>query len=137
MWSRYLTQTGSRIALLIGQLIVLIMCISFIEHVYTYNILPDKEAKENYTETTCFLISKRLNTAGHIIHKYRQDFLISYNVNGVQYNRWVFGNGLDMSFHQNQSDQEDMLSQFDVGGSYPCWYNPDNPQLSILVLRHN
>ncbi len=137
MWSRYFTQTGSLIALLIGQLIVLFICAGFINHVYTYNILPDKQAKENYIEDNCFIISKRLNTAGHVIHKYRADFLISYNVNGVQYNRWVSGNGLDISFSDNQGVQEDILSQFDVGGTYPCWYNPGNPQLSILVLRHN
>ena len=137
MWTRDFTQTRSRIALLIGQCIVLIMCIAYIEYIYTANILPDKEAKESYRQVDCVLISKQLSTRGHLIHTYRADFLVSYNVGGVQYNRWVSGNGLDASFTQNEQEQEDILSQYEIGGTYPCWYNPTNPQLSILVLRHN
>jgi hypothetical protein len=137
MLSRNFTQTGSGIVLLIGQIIVLLICIGYIQYIYTANILPDKEAKESYQQSQCFLTSKKLSSKGHIVHQYRADFLISYQVNGVQYNRWVSGNGLDMSFSHNASDQEDVLSEFDVGGNYNCWYNPNNPQLAILVLRHN
>lgn len=138
MWSRDLfTQTGWRAALLIGQILVLILCIGYIEYVYSVHILPDKRAKETFQQTSCFLISKKLSAKGHFLHSYRSDFLISYNVNGVQYNHWVSGNGLDMSFTGNETEQEDILSQFDVGGSYPCYYNPNNPQYAILVLRHN
>lgn len=136
MWSRDLTQTGSRITLLIGQFIVLLMCLSYINYVYTGNILPDKQAKETFKQTSCFLVSKKLSNKGRFFHSYRSDFLVSYNVNGVQYSRWVSGNGLDISFAHNQIEQEDILSQFDVGGTYPCYYNPDNPQIAILVLRH-
>lgn len=134
---RYFSQTGSRVALLTGQVIVLLLCITYIEYVYTFNILPDKEAKEAYSEASCFVISKRLNAQGQFAGRYRADFLISYNVNRVQYNRWVSGNGLDMKFSQNRVAQEKLLSRFDVGGTYPCWFNPKNPELSVLVRRHN
>jgi hypothetical protein len=137
MWSRDLTQTGSRLILLLGQLIVLIACISYINYIYTSNINPDKRVKEVFREVNCFLVSKKLSTHGHLIHSYRADFLISYHVNEVQYNRWVSGNGLDASFTNSEGDQEDILSQYQVGGNYTCYYDPDNPQLAILVLRHN
>lgn len=138
MWKRgFFTQTRSRIALLVGQFIVLVGVIGYIEHVYTANILPDKQAKETYQMTDCFLIGKKLTTRGRLIHGYRAGFLISYNVNGVQYNRWVSGNGLDISLTQNAAEQENILSRFYVGGTYPCWYDPANPQLSILVMRHD
>lgn len=137
MWSRDLNQTGSRIVLLIGQFIVLIFCIAYIQHTYTANILPDKLVKETFQEISCFLISKKLSTRGHLIHTYRADFLVSYNVQGIQYNRWVSGNGLDMSFFDNDTQQEDILSQYDIGQSYTCYYDPSNPQVAILVLRHN
>jgi hypothetical protein len=137
MWSRDFTQRGNRIALMIGQLIIFLMCAGYIFHTYTSNIFPDKEAKESFKQNTCFIISKKLSTRGHFFHEYRADILITYNVSSVQYNRWVSGNGLDYSFAQNESSQEDVLSQFDVGGTYPCWYNPNNPQIAILVMRHN
>jgi hypothetical protein len=138
MWNNfYFRLTGSRITLLVGQFIVLLVCLSYVHYVYTFNILPDKEAKEDYKESSCFLISKKLSMKGRFIQSYRADFLISYNVNGVQYNRWVSGNGLDISFSKDQAAQKNILSQFDVGGTYPCWFNPDNPSLAVLVLRYN
>jgi hypothetical protein len=101
------------------------------------NIIPDKEANESYQQTRCFLISKKLMAKGHLIQRYRADFLISYNANGVQYNRWVSGNGLDRSLTKNESEQEDILSQFEVGGTYTCWFNPDSPHQVMLLPRHD
>jgi hypothetical protein len=131
------TRVSSRLALLLVQFLILIMCVGYMEYTYTVNILPDKAVKENFTQVDCYLMTKRLSTAGHVIHGYRADFLISYNVGGTQYNRWVSGNGLDASFTSNLNEQEDLLTQYEVGATYPCYYDPNNPQLAILVLRHN
>jgi hypothetical protein len=123
--------------LLLGQLLVLIMCVGYMEYFYSTYIYPDKRAKETFREVNCFLVNKKLSTRGHILHSYRPDFLVSYNVNGVQYNRWVSGNGLDTSYFRNKADQEDILSQYEVGGTYLCYFNPANAQFALLVLRHN
>lgn len=138
MWSKdFWQRIEGRIVLFIGQFIVLVACLSYIAYHYNFDVLPDKLAKRKFHETNCFITSKKLSAHGSFFRTYRADFLISYNVNSVQYNRWVSGNGLDTSYTQNESEQEDILSQFDVGRMYHCWYDPDNPQLSILVPRHN
>jgi hypothetical protein len=137
MWKGYFLQTGSRIIHVAGSLIVLIVCAVSIKYIYFSNLLPDKQAIQSYSQTSCFLISKQIKSAGHLAQAYRADFLISYNVNGVQYNRWVSGNGMDMSFGRNFEEQKAILSRFDIGRTYPCWYNPANPQISVLILRHN
>jgi hypothetical protein len=137
MWSKDFSQTRSRVVFLVGQFIVLIVCLAYLQYIYQSDILPDKEAKTNYRQTECFLISKKLSGEGHLLRRYRADFLISYHVNGVQYSRWVSGNGLDTSFNSNETEQEDILTQFEVGVTYPCWVNTTNPQLAILVARHN
>ena len=137
MWNREFSQIGSHVALLIGQFIVLIMCIANIEYVYTTHILPDKQAKETFQQTICLLTNEQLRSQDHFIHGYRADFLITYSIQGVQYSRWVSGNGLDISYSQSKSDQEDILSNFNVGENYPCYYNPVHPEVAILVLRHN
>jgi hypothetical protein len=72
-----------------------------------------------------------------LLPKYRADFRVSYSVHGVQYNKWVSGNGLDYSYIHDKDTQEDILSQFQEGGSYPCWYNPDNTAQIVLVMRHS
>lgn len=137
MWSIDLTRTGSRLALLSGQFIILLICIGTIQFIYSGDINPDKRAKETFQETHCFLVSKKLSTRGHFIRTYRADFLINYNVNGVQYNRWVSGNGLDASFTRNQAEQKNILSQYQAGSSYLCHSDPKNPQKTLLILRHN
>ena len=122
---------------LFGQLFILFVCIAYVQHVYFTNILPDKMAKESFLQTSCFLISKKLADKGHLVHRYRADFLVSYHVNGVQYNRWVSGNGLDRSYSKTSAGKEDLLAQYDVGKSYPCWYDPDSPQSIVMVMRRD
>lgn len=139
MWKQVLRQwKHNYLAQLIGQLIVLLLCLTYIGYSYFVDIIPDKAIKQHFQSTTCFLTSKRLTSHGFFLfRRYRAEFLITYNVNGVQYNRWVSGNGLDNELTRNESEQEDLLSQFEVGRTYQCWYDADNPHISILVPRHN
>ena len=136
MRTRDLTKTGSQIALLIGQTILILLCIAYINYIYFTNIYPDKHVKENFEQTDCFVMSKRLASKGHLFPKYRADFRVSYNVGNAQYSKWVSGNGLDYSYTHSSSDEQAILDQFQEGTSYPCWYNPDNSAQVVLVLRH-
>lgn len=136
MWNRsYLTR--SRFLLLLSLVCILLSCIGYIQYIYTFNILPDKRVQQDFIKTQCFLISKKLNIKGHFFRSYRADFLVSYTVNGVNYSRWLSGNGLDKSYNRTGNEQEDILSQFEVGGAYSCYYNPSNPKQAVLVFRHD
>lgn len=128
---------GSRIGLLLGQALLLLLCFGYIEYVYYSNLRPDKHIKNAFKPTTCTIIKKRLSEKGRVVRKYRADFLISYDIKNATYNRWVSGNGLDMSYSQNKANQETLLQQFDIKQVYPCRYNPNLPQIAILVERHN
>lgn len=137
MWKMDFTQTSTRAIFLIGQFLIVIACVIYVDFLYLSNILPDKKAKESYQQTSCFVISKKLSSKHHLYRKYRSDFLVSYHVDGVQYTRWVSGNGLDMSFTRNVGELGNILAQYDTGKTYPCWYDPNNPQSAILVARQN
>ena len=129
--------SGNRTVLLIGQLFVLVICFAYFNYYYYFNIYPDKQVKEDFAQTDCTIVNKSLGDKGHLVHKYRSNFLVSYKYNGMQYSRWVSGNGLDMAYSSNQTEQEDLLAQFNPGGVYQCWVNPDEPEISVLVLRHH
>ncbi len=132
------TGIKSQIVLLIGQLVILFFCIFYMGNYYNENIYPEKRAKEIFQQTNCFILSKKMSTISyHFTQHYRADFLISYNVGGTQYNRWVSGNGLDMEFGPNVANQERFLTQYAVGGTYPCWYDPDAPSTAVLNMRLN
>lgn len=107
----------------------------FLNH--SHSILPDKAVREVYATVDCKLLGKKLNTNRLFINKYRADFLISYAVDGVSYRRWVSGNGLDQTFYADASDQKNILVRYRIGQNYNCFYNPDNHEQVVLVLRHD
>lgn len=129
--------TGYRVALFIGQVLILIFCISYIEYVYVNNIWPDKNAKDTFENVPCRITNKRFISAGDIFPSYRADFLINYSVKNVSYSRWVTGNGLDESLSSDKNAQENIYSKYVINGTYECYYDPQDPQTSVLVLRHN
>ncbi len=134
-----LMRTGSWLGLFIGQIIIVILCVAYMDFIYNTNIYPDKQVEDNFDQTTCYVTSKRLSIKGTILHSYRADFLVNYKAptGPTQYSHWVSGNGLDLSFTQNRSSQENLLDQFEIGSVYPCYYNPQDPQVTVLVLRHS
>lgn len=129
--------SGRKLFLFIGQFIVLLLCIWYIEFIYYTNIYPDKIVNDTYEQTDCTIINKVLSERHKLIHGYRADFLVNYGVGNMSYTQWVSGNGLDRSFTSNRVSQETLLSQFDIGVTYPCWYDPKVPQVVVIVLRHN
>ncbi len=130
-------RTGKRAAFFIGYLSIFILCIGFLARFYLTDILPDKRVATLFQPTECFLESKKLNARYPTLHRYRADFLITYTVNGVQYTHWVSGNGLNRSFTHDKTVQEHLLAQFNIGNMYPCKYNPNDPQVAVLVERHD
>ena len=138
MWNPDFTEIRNRITLLVVQFFVLLFCAGYVIYIYTDDIHPDKQAKTDFVQTTCLVVSKKLNMHEHLFGmQYRADFLISYNVDGTQYNRWVSGNGLRSDFSSGRVGKENILAQFDEGGTYTCWYDPTNPQVAVIVMRHS
>lgn len=134
---RILIDIGRQIILLIGQIVIFFLCIGYISYIYDVNILPDKNVAETFTVSSCQVVKKTLETKGRVVHRYRADFLVNYVVNGNTYQSISSGNGLDYAFTTNKASEEELLTEFDEGASYPCWYDPSRPQIVVLVLRHN
>lgn len=136
MWF-YMQGITGRILLLIGQWLVLMFCLSYIGFIYAVDILPDKNAKETFIETNCTVVNERLSMKGRVFHSYRADFLVNYSVNNRPYSHWVSGNGLNLAFTQNKAEQQALIASFVIGNNYSCWYNPDKPDIVMLVQRHS
>lgn len=135
MWTSNLNNTASITLKLLAQFLIFLCLFIYLDYVYLANMRPDMLAKENFLRTECFVMSKKLSTKGKFYRRFRADFLINYHANGVQYNRWVSGNGLDMTYTGNNASQEKLLSNFDNGKNYSCWYDPANAERVTLVQR--
>jgi len=134
---RNIIDIGRNVILLIGQVAIFFLCIGFIGYIYEENILPDKTVAETYHVTSCTVLNKMLTTKDSVVPRYRADFLLAYAIDGRQYKSTVSGNGLDYAFTTDQASQEEILAEFDINAAYPCWYNPEHPQMLVLVLRHS
>lgn len=135
MRTKKLSKTAILILKVLVQFVLLLCLLIWLDYVYLTNIRPDILANERFQQTECFVMSKKLSSKGKYYHRYRADFLINYHANGAQYNRWVTGNGLDMTYTANNVSQEQMLSNFENGTNYTCWYDPDNAERVMLVRR--
>lgn len=131
----YVIKPGHRVLFMLAEFMLLLGCIIYIDYIYLTKIRPDQLAKLHFVQTDCLIMSKKLSTKGHVFHRYRADFLITYQAKGVQYTRWVSGNGLDKAYYRNNEKQEKLLSEFKDGNNYPCWYNPAKPAAALLVQR--
>lgn len=128
-------QMSSYIFWLLTQFIIFVVLFIYLDYFYLTNIRPDLLAKENFAHTPCLIMSKKYSSKGHIFHKGKAEFLISYSAAGVQYSRWVSGNGLDASYTMQKGQHDQVLAEYRVGGNYTCLYNPEDPEKVLLVPR--
>lgn len=130
-------QSARKIIIFTCQLLILILCVSYIAFIYYSNISPDKFVKTKYEKTSCDILEKKLATKGELLKRYRADFLVAYTAAGMSYKALISANGLDRSYTTDQASQESLLQQFAINQKYLCWYNPDIPTMVVLVSRHN
>lgn len=129
--------TKSKLYLLLGQFVIIVLCVFAIFYAYQYRIIPEKEVNQNYQKIDCTIINKKLATQENNGKKYRADFLVNYTVGGKKYDAWISANGLDHSFVSDRLSQEHELNQFEENKTYVCWYQPNNLRQIVLVPRHD
>ena len=98
-----------------------------------YFALLRREIRANnvYVETTCNILDERISTSrSDDSTTYRAEFHIEYEVDGKRYDTWTYdASGV---FSSGRPSKQKILDSFDVGKEYPCWYDPDDPQQSVL-----
>lgn len=92
--------------------------------IYYLSYLPEKEAQETFIETSCIILDKEVlrerDSEGDLT--YRPQFEVEYTVDGKTYNIWTYR--ISQASTSSHRDQVKILNRFDVGASYPCWYDP-------------
>lgn len=88
-----------------------------------------------YRETTCTILGKRLkeSRASKGRRTYAPEFTFRYQVNGrdctcTGYDSWPISSS-------GRKDKEKLLARYEVGKSYPCWYDPQRPERAALVRK--
>jgi hypothetical protein len=133
-----LVDLSQTILLLIGEVFLFAVCVYFIHQLYNSKIAPEKRVAEEFTNTTCVVVAKSLSVVGRMVPRYRADFRLEYNTfSRGTVTSTTSANGLDFSYSPYQDQQQQYIDEYDVNGNYPCWYDPQDPSVVVLVLMHN
>lgn len=96
-------------------------------------------AGHRYVRTTCIVLDKRVGTSriqtkgvrdGDV---YRPEIRIRYEAGGASHEVWTYDSAQLYSGLKPQA----ILARYEIGGQYPCWYDPKAPGDAVLVRRSN
>lgn len=90
--------------------------------------------------TTCTILAKDIGStsgSGNSKPSYRAEITFRHEVGGTEYrcatwDSWALSGGYGGGSYKYY---ERLLGRYEVGRTYPCWYNPDDPTMAVLV-RH-
>jgi len=103
---------------------------------FGYQAWKDYRVRTVYRETTCTILGKRLKESTDSDGTtYAPEFTFRYHVNNQEYT--CTGYDSFGATSSGRAGKEKILARYDIGGQYPCWYNPDRPWKAVLVKTFN
>lgn len=103
---------------------------------YVAYLGPESRVYREFQETTCTIVDKRLialqDRNGTV---YRPEFHIRFQVAGQTYD--VLTYNITGETTSGRAQKEEILSRYEVGRNYPCWYDPADPQQAVLVRGYS
>lgn len=104
----------------------------FLGAIYFSYLAPEVKAATRFLPTTCNIIDKTLETRVGSKHSktYRVNFLVTYSVKNYTYKIWTYD--ISRGYSSFLTENKAILNKFDIGRSYPCWYDHDNPETAVL-----
>jgi Protein of unknown function (DUF3592) len=117
--------------------------------VLVWLLLLDWRANHQYVPSSCVVLDRRLavSMGEQVVHVspdtgnetrqvpvYHPEIQIRYKVDGHTYEVWTYDAIARTS--TDRAAQQAIVDRFQVGATYPCWYDPDRPDRAILVRGH-
>lgn len=108
--------------------------------------LPAWRVSHGFVETTCTVLDRRVGETSHgDVTLYRPEVRIEYRVAGTPYRIWTYpvptlqgplaqGKGqADSLYSPGRTDKQEIINQFIVNREYYCWYDPQAPEVAVLL----
>jgi hypothetical protein len=105
-------------------------------------VLPEWRVNHEFVATTCKVLDKRIGERhGEDGPLFRPELKIEYEAGGATYRDWhydIHQHKIDGGYGGGRENAQAILDQFAVSGPaknvrYPCWYDPMNPYVAVLV----
>jgi hypothetical protein len=99
-------------------------------------VVPEWRVNHEFVESRCTVIDKRVGERqGKEGTLYRPEVYIEYRVRGKPYYAWTYDIG--DAYSTGREEKETLLERFNRGQQYPCWYDPVDPYVVVLVRGYN
>jgi hypothetical protein len=102
-------------------------------------VVPEWRVNHEFVETTSRVLDKQLGEKdfGEEGRLYRPEIKIQYEVGGVEYRDWHYD--IRDTYSSGRENAQAVLDGFQLYSisreTYPCWYDPANPAIAVLVRR--
>ncbi len=129
-------RTGSRLFGSVGEAIffavMLVVGCAGIVFGIVWLIVPEWRVNHGFVEHTCKVIEKRVDEVpsekGLL---FRPEVKIDYEVQGVTYSPYTYD--IHHTTRSTRDEAQAAIDRFTVGQTYPCWYDPADPSIAVLV----
>jgi hypothetical protein len=102
-------------------------------------LIPNWKANNLYVPGSCVVIDKRLKESDSpdpdkkMPAEYSPQIKIRYEVAGRSYETWTYEANPWPS--TDRDVQQAIIDNFEVGETYPCWYDPAHPEAAVLARQ--
>ncbi|MGA2033230.1 MAG: DUF3592 domain-containing protein [Thermoguttaceae bacterium] len=130
-------RTGSHILGSVGEaaffaVLLLLGCAGLVA-VFWWLVVPEWRVNHAFVRHSCQVLDKRVSEikADKNVTRYRPEVRISYQIKGETYRAWAYD--IHMAYGDSREKSVSEVSAFADGQTYPCWYDPANPHVVVLV----
>ena len=132
-------RTGSRALGSLGELVffggVFFTGCSGIVFIVSNFLIPQWRVNHEFVETACTVRSKAIGRSNGDGEAYRPEIQIEYKIAGKKYVTKTYD--ITGSYSSDHEEQKSILKQFEIGQEYPCWYDPIDPNVAVLVRGYS
>src|SRR5262249_57731781 len=99
-------------------------------------------ANHRFVETDCVVLNHRVRQQRQLSDRtdtfyYAPEVLIRYSVDDREYRVWAYSViQSEIAGLEGEAVALVKLSRFQKGKSYPCWYDPEQPDHAVLFLGY-
>ncbi len=133
-------RTGSKTLGSIGEavfftVLFVLGCAGLVAIVVTL-VVPEYRANHVFVEHRCVVrdaqLARKETPEGTL---FRPEIRIEYEVGGATYVVRTYD--IRQAFSAGEDDKQAILDRFVVGQEYPCWYDPADPKVAVLVRGYS
>lgn len=109
--------------------------LAFLALILSSLVIPEWRVNNRFRPVTCRIVDKKVEeTTDQGSVNYRPRLQVEYVVGDQSFRPWTYDVG--GVYSASRDEQQAVLDQYQVGATYPAWYDPAEPGRAVLVRSY-